>query len=404
MNEPVPAQVTSSPIPTFFIDPLARIIMGFFLFIAFLVGRPDLAIFCLVVLLLSSGAKLWRRAGAAQVTCRFRSDTLRAFPGEPLGFAVDVVNGSFLPMEIRSRLGGADRLSTVKGTEDARVCKVGARRSARLAWDLKAPGRGVYRIGPPVTEAGDVFGLFFQQTSREEPLDLVVYPRLFPVTPLPWQARELFGSLRAKGLIEDPVHLMGTREYQPGRPARAIHWKASVRLNRLQEKVFEPSKRAKIVLSLDVRGFHSAGDADAFEAAVEAVASVGVRLIQDGVAVGLVTNAECSGNQTPLVPVALRPGHVSVLLERMARLTMEPAADLIHVTRHLLDRTTGVGCVHFAFTEDEDLDGYASYLQGRRIPASFMVARRAQREGARTFSPGVVHSLDVLRGREGGAP
>jgi len=300
-------------------------------------------------------------------------------------------------------LGGIGALSGEGVEADVRACKVGSHRSARLEWNVKAPGRGVYPIGPPVTEAGDVFGLMFRQASRERALELVVYPRLFPVMPLPWQAGELFGSLRTKGLIEDPVHLMGTREYQPGRPARSIHWKASVRLNRLQEKVFEPSKRAKLFLSLDVRGFHETGDAEAFERSLEAAASLAVRLIRDGVSVGMITNAGFTGHGVPLVPADLRPGHTPVLLERMARMNMQPAADLVQVAAHLLGRTTGASCLHFTRRADEAMEGWAAYLQGRRIPAAFFVAR-PNGSGGETQRNGVaVLSLDVLQRHHGGA-
>ncbi len=81
------------------------------LFVALPFGRSDLSVFCLILLLLSTGAKLWRRAGAARVSSRFRTETLRASPGEPLVFAVEAENGSILPMTDRSRLDGVDRLS-----------------------------------------------------------------------------------------------------------------------------------------------------------------------------------------------------------------------------------------------------------------------------------------------------
>jgi uncharacterized protein (DUF58 family) len=365
-------------IPSLFVDPLARVFLAVLLFVALLFGRSDLSIFCLTLLLLSTGAKLWRRAGSARVSARFRTETLRASPGEPLVFAVEAESGSILPMTVRARLAGPADLFGDADEGGVRACRIRGRRRVRLEWTLEAPGRGVYTVGPPVTEAGDPFGLFFRRVDQGEPLEVVVYPRRFPVVPAFGEARDLFGAIRAEGLIEDPINLMGTREYQPGRPARAIHWKASVRLNRLQEKVFEPSRRARVLLSVDVRGFHGAGDGAAFEEALEAAASIAVRLVRSGVSVGLITNAEMTGQASPVVPVSPAPGQLPAILERMARLTMAPAGDLIGPAGLALSRTSGIGCLHIVHTLDQAAEAFGAYLAYRRTPVSFLAARRGE--------------------------
>ncbi len=397
-----PVQTAARRIPSLFIDPLARIFLGILLFLALLFNRPDFSAFCLVLLLLSTGSKLWLRMGVGRVVCRFRSNKLRALSGESLVFTVEVTNGSLLPMTIRAVLTGIGDLSGGGSGADVRADRVGGRRTSRLEWALRAPGRGVYPVGPPVTEAGDALGLFFQETDREDPLEIVVYPNRFSVSSFLWPSREPFGRIRAEGLIEDPVNLIGTREYHPGRPARAIHWKASVRLNRLQEKVFEPSRRARILLSLDVRGFHESGDAPAFEEALEAAASIAVHLIQKGVSVGMITNGGLVGDHPPVVPVELAPDQSARVLERMARMTMEPAADLIRLLRSVLPGASGMGCFHFVYTLNDCARAFGSYAAGCRTPVSFLAARQGEGVHSRTAGAGDVVFLETLR-KSGGA-
>lgn len=376
---PPPVRVPDLRIPSLFVDPLSRVFLALLLFVALLFGRSDLAAFCLTLLLLSAGAKLWSRVGAVRVSARFRAETLRASPGEPLAFAVEAENGSVLPVAVRSRLPGVADLSGAGDASGARACRIRGRRRGRLEWAVEAPGRGGYAVGPAVTETGDPFGLFFRRViPGGEPLELVVYPGRFPIVPAFGEARDPFGAIRAKGLIEDPVNLMGTREYQPGRPARAIHWKASVRLNRLQEKVFEPSRRARVLLSVDVRGFREAEDERAFEEALEAAASIAVRLVRIGVSVGLITNAKLVGAAAPAVPVSAAPGQLPAILERMARMTMEPAGDLIAPAGRVLSRTSGTGCLHFVHTLDEAAETFGAHLAERRTPVSFLAARRGE--------------------------
>lgn len=402
MHQTPPAQIPARPIPSLFTDPLARLLLGVLGFLALLSNRPAFAAFCLVLLLLSTGAKLWRRRVCSRVISRFRLDKLRVHPEEPLAFAVEVTNGSLLPMTVRSTLAGIGGLSGGGSEADVRAGRVEGHGTTRLAWEFEAPGRGVYPMGPPRTEAGDGLGLFFQETARGRPLELVVYPRRFPLFSLAWPSRELFGRIRAEGLIEDPVNLMGTREYQPGRPARAIHWKASVRLNRLQEKVFEPSRRARILLSLDVTGFRESGDEAAFEASLEAAASVAVHLIRNGVSVGLITNAVLVGGRAPVLPVSQEPDQAARVLECMARMRMEPARDLVPVARSVLTGASGMGCFHFVYRADATVRAFGALASGCRIPVTFLAVRRGESPGVGAGIAGDVVLIQTLRSGEGG--
>ncbi len=403
MQPMLPEQIPARPIPSLFIDPLARVLLGVLGFVGLLSNRPAFAAFCLVLLLLSTAAKLWRRKVGGRVISRFHLDKLRALPEEPLLFAVEVINGSLLPMTVRSTLAGIAGLSGDGSEADVRAGRVKGHGTIRLAWALEAPGRGVYPMGPPRTEAGDALGLFFQEAARGRPLELVVYPRRFPLSSLVWPSRELFGRIRAEGLIEDPVNLMGTREYQPGRPARAIHWKASVRLNRLQEKVFEPSRRARILLSLDVNGFREAGDEAAFEASLEAAASVAVHLIRNGVSVGLVTNAVLIGGRAPVLPVSQEADQAARVLECMARMRMEPARDLVRLARTVLSGGPGMACFHFVYRADATARAFGALATGCRVPVTFLAVRRGDSPHVETGIAGDVVLIETLRQSGGGA-
>ncbi len=76
--------------------------------------------------------------------------------------------------------------------------------------------------------------------------------------------RELFGVPGVKSPVKDPVYILGTRDYQPSGPSRHIHWKASARHLKLQEKVFEPSEQEKVLLALEVGSFQKSLANEAF--------------------------------------------------------------------------------------------------------------------------------------------
>ena len=83
-----------------------------------------------------------------------------------------------------------------------------------------------------------------------------------------------------------------------------FHWKASARHNRLQEKVFESTHQEKILLVVDVGSFARHQAEEDFERALEVVASLAVRLDQQGHALGLIANGCLVGGGPAIVPVA----------------------------------------------------------------------------------------------------
>ena len=135
-----------------------------------------------------------------------------------------------------------------------------------------------------------------------------------------------------KSPIEDPVYIFGTRDYQPGRPARRIHWKASARYNHLQEKLSEPAEQEKMFFILDVEQFEKGQDDHAFEQTIEVIASLVLEMDRHGFAVGFATNGHIIGDKPKIVSISRSTGQVSLILETLSRVDMTdtlPVSDLI---------------------------------------------------------------------------
>ena len=67
--------------------------------------------------------------------------------------------------------------------------------------------------------------------------------------------RDFFGVPGGESPVNDPVYILGTSDYHYGRPSKYIHWKASARYQRLQEKVFDSSEQEKVLFLIDVGEF-----------------------------------------------------------------------------------------------------------------------------------------------------
>jgi uncharacterized protein (DUF58 family) len=364
--------------PTVFTSRLLLFLVGIVLFVALLYRAHALSLLAAVLLAIVGGARLWSLAALSRLSCTCRLDRTRVFPGEAVCLDTVVENAKFLPVGIQMNWSAADALEP---EDPAR--HLNSRRAA-LLWHqqvrfpirLLARRRGLHRVGPSLLRAGDLFGIFARDQRLDQTAAVVVYPRLVPVRVPELPRRELFGSPGVKSPVEDPAFVLGTRDYASSRPSRHIHWKASARLGRLQEKVFEPSAQGKILLALTVEGYRATeiGDAEAaaaaFEGTLEVIASLAVRLGGRGFAVGFLSDALPAGAAPALVPAGRGPGQLPAILEALALLEPASRGRLESVIRCTSALSGGVACVVFCRAPNEDTAQVARLCRECGVPVS----------------------------------
>ena len=266
---------------------------------------------------------------------------------------------------------------------------------ADFQWHLTALRRGVYQIGPAQLRVGDLFGFYSKTQSATTAQEIIVYPRLIPLKPLVLPRRDFFGIPGAKSPIEDPVYVYGTRDYQSGRPARYIHWKASARFRQLQEKICEPAAQEKILLIVDVGRFAEQGAHAEFEKILEAAASAAVRFDRSGFAVGLATNGTLRGPGTNVVPIGRGPRQVPKILETLARLQMTPRAGLTDILRRGLTIPWGTTGFSLSYEPDGSFREVLAFFEHRRVPVVTVACLAPSRSGANQRTrPGRIISLE----------
>jgi len=391
-------ETLESRLPSIFIVPLIQFLVGVCLFIALLHGRRDLTVLALIVLGITLGARLWSRLSLSRIGCVSMVDKHRLFPGESLLLYMSAENRKFLPVWIQMRVPVEGALDPAFGeTELTGESGLLWYQQARFRWELIARHRGIHRVGPAHIQVGDLFGFFPREKRTGGDIHVIVYPRLVPLKPFALPRRDFFGVPGAKSPVQDPVYILGTRDYQHLRPARHIHWKASARHNRLQEKVFEPSEQEHILLTVEASQFERENAPDSFEAALEVVGSLAVQSYRRGLAVGLVTNGVVEGGPS-ILPIRRSPQQLSSILEILARLKMKADGCLKDTLRRALESVWAVSCVHFSYEQDEGTLATAQYFFHKKIPTIFVVcASRAPWESTRHTLGGKVHRLDEIR-------
>jgi uncharacterized protein (DUF58 family) len=361
--------------------PLVWIMVGVALAASLINEKEEMALLCLVVLLIVALAWGWSRSLRSGLSLQTRLDCQRVFPGEPFGLELTVENASFLPAWVQASPPFEEAMEVLDGG-DGRSLNTALRwhEVAHFRWRLMAAKRGVYRIGPSQVSAGDLLGFFPRSKATEPSRELVVYPRLLPVGSLPLSKRDFFGAPAPGSPVDDPVYLWGTRDYQPGRPARFIHWRASARHQRWQEKVFEPSAQSKIVLVLAAAGFVDKPDRDGFERAIEVLASLAVTYHRQGLQVQMVTDAFSAGNRLKEETSYRAEMPLVGMLERLARLRFQAGKPLLEGLIREPDRLRRANVVFFSHSFDRTAAEAEAYFRHQSVPVTFVI-KQADSDG-----------------------
>jgi len=223
--------------------------------------------------------------------------------------------------------------------------------------------------------SGDLFGFFPKERELEGALEVIVYPRLVPIKPFSVPRRDFFGIPGAESPVRDPVYILGTQDYQHGRPAKYIHWKATARHHRLQEKIFEPTEQEKVLFVIDVDQFATKGANEEFERTLETVASIAVVLDRQGCSMGFVTNGSMAGDGSPFLSIKRDPQQLAAILEALARLQMNPQNNLMEIMRGNPGLPWGISCLYFSLEADGSVSMVKEYCRSLTIPILFFMCR-----------------------------
>lgn len=292
--------------------------------------RQELLLLISVLLWLVAGAaSLWARYCLVALTYRRHLGTPRLHWGEETDLRLEVVNAKPLPLpwlRIDDAIPACLHMTSQQVAEEADgamrrlVTVLSLRWYERVIRRYRVRGmqRGVWHFGPAQLRSGDIFGFDIRRLIDETPTTLLIYPRLVPVTALGLPARYPLGDLPTpRRVVEDPLRLMGVRDYVPGDNFRHIHWKATARNQSLQTKLFDPSSSQPLAFFLNIstaEQFSDGYDLALREFAITVAASLARHFWLEKKPVGLYCNTLVPGS---LQHIRLRPRYHPEQLEQL---------------------------------------------------------------------------------------
>ncbi|AWM36612.1 hypothetical protein GobsT_55700 [Gemmata obscuriglobus] len=268
---------------------------------------------------------LWPWLSLRGLTGAVDFDRPRAAEGDTIGVRLMLRNR--LPwavwgLTVRDGFGeGAERPA-------AAVASTPGRRAAACRWTFVPEQRGVYPLAPPRLCTGFPFGLWENARRLEIGAPLAVWPRTFPVGPVPPVSgdRQVEGNV-SRVRVGTTGDVLGVRPYRRGDSPRRIHWGQSAKHDRLVVCELQSNARPVIQIVLDANPLvHAgAGTNGSREWAVRVAASLAKGWLEAGAQVGLTwTGFE--------LPPASGTAQVHKLLDALAALPNDaggPLADLL---------------------------------------------------------------------------
>ncbi|MSP13680.1 MAG: DUF58 domain-containing protein [Chloroflexi bacterium] len=365
----------------------------------------------LYVLVLAS-SQVWNRYCLAQVQYTRRFINNRVDYGGEAVLEIEIINAKPLPLAwLTVRDEFPDGLHLLTGREDP---SSHARRwlltnMLSLRWyervvrryRILGQKRGAYQIGPIELLSGDVFGFWRRSEERLVEDELLVYPKLLDLRRLAVNSQRPLGDRAApRQLLEDPLRLLGVREYVPGDSVRHIHWKASAHTLSLMTKVYEPSTSPTVLFFVNVTTFEHAYqgfDQEIQELVLSITGAAAQLTLEAGYPTGLQINTSGVGTGRLLrVRPGRHPAQFMQIMEALARalqLQLVPFAGLLRES--MTDLPYGATIIAVSAVADEAIVSALLDLHRRGHPVTLLALGE---KPAYQDIPGV--EIKYLGGRE----
>jgi uncharacterized protein (DUF58 family) len=300
-----------------------------------LTHSPALVGIVLMSAILALLSRLLQRYTLQRITYTRQFSESRLFVGETVIVTCTASNLGRLPLIYLLVLDGAPRGFRAATDDGLSFIKAGGsisymRQYALLPGEqasrsitLKPTRRGYYVFNEAELGAADPLGLAEVERIDNVRNVVIVYPRVYELEELGIKTREPYGALQAlRGLIEDPLLIIGARDYRPGDSFRQIHWKATAHRSVLQTRETEFTSDPTAIIILNVATFElvwHGTDAERFEWAVSVAASIATWAHSAGAVIGLIGNGNAPGTPKSIHVQALRsPDQLMHVLETLA--------------------------------------------------------------------------------------
>ncbi|GCD12502.1 DUF58 domain-containing protein [Clostridium tagluense] len=256
-----------------------------------------------------------RKKGFDNLKISRNIDKDRVLPGEEFRLTTTIENNKRLPISflmLSEKMPG-----DIEFVSDSNKFKEGAdlwhlskytiswhERKRRIC-KLKCNKRGAYILRDINVTVGDLFGRSAETVAVEDFLEILVYPRLINMNNVEFANTNLQGNNYVKRWIhQDPLYIKGIREYNVEDRMKDIHWKSSLKMNRLMVKEYDFTSDRDLTIIVNGQcgePYWGTIQPTLIENGITVAASLASKAIKEGVPSGMWTNCQLVGMKTKII-------------------------------------------------------------------------------------------------------
>ncbi|MBA2286490.1 MAG: DUF58 domain-containing protein [Ktedonobacteraceae bacterium] len=185
--------------------------------------------------------------------------------------------------------------STLPGHRAGYVASMGGRKRALWRARTVCRRRGRFQLGPVTATSGDPFGLFRSRVFLSPPHEILVLPRVIPLSNFALFTGGLPGRGRSsRRALQMTTNATTIRDYMSGDTLNRIHWRSTAHYSKLMVKEFDldPAMDAWIFLDLHDSVQGGEGEHSTEEYSVTIAASIALYLLRQDLSLGMIVNGE----------------------------------------------------------------------------------------------------------------
>ena len=234
---------------------------------------------------------VWARYSLRKLAFHRTTSVGRVQVGETFDERLMLDNTSVLP-KLWVQIADA---STLPGHRAGYVASMGGRKRASWRARTVCKQRGRYQLGPVTATSGDPFGLFRKRIFMTKLQEILVLPRVLPITNFVLFSGGLPGRGRsAQRALQATTNATTIRDYTVGDALHRIHWRSSAHYNKLMVKEFDLDPALDVWIFLDLHEDVQAGEGEhsTEEYGVTIAATLANYLLHSDLSLGMIVNAD----------------------------------------------------------------------------------------------------------------
>lgn len=288
-------------------------------------------------------AEMVKKAGFNKLTIKRVTNKSRITIGERVKITTIIENNKLLPVSFVMLKEAIPALISRCETEDGNIKNyrtsvfgIYSYERQRRSYYIKWNKRGAYSLKGYELSIGDFFGFSAISKSVDDYIEVVVYPKIIDAKDIIFQSTSLQGdNLIKRWLYKDPQYIKGIREYNVEDRMKDIHWKSSLKMNKLMVKEYDYTCDREVTFILNVQcgePYWYFRNEKVVDKGIDIVCSLANKAAKTGVAVGFLTNAYIINN-SKLGNCFISPSIKSFqsILENCARMDYVPRNTLSNV-------------------------------------------------------------------------